>query len=244
MQLCMDWKSSDDHLSSHPFFPSLARALGRQEINKGEIFGCQGLNSHPQPQLNPFSLSNTERHRLRYFSVWADAWPSIKSAMWAIAWRYREWKGVCELAQAGRRNHHETMDEMQRVHLFPLPREPGDPWSSTQVEAHKRGCRHHRDQSLLEDRWTCWFCLFFRDSGKSSLPLCFDLSHSRAGISSMFHRVPLSLSHACVIWTQKFYLSNTHGQTTSSTIYVFFYTSAASHLSVFTVLLANLLLFS
>ena len=101
---------------------------------------------------------------------------------------------MCEPAQAGCRNHHKTTDEMQGITLFLFPREWGDPRTSTWAEAHKRGRRHCRAWSFLEDRQTCWFCLFVRDSHRRSLPLCFDLSHSRAGIPSMFHRVPLSLS--------------------------------------------------
>ena len=118
---------------------------------------------------------------------------------------------LCEPAKAGRRNNHKTAGEMQRVNSCSLPRQPGDPRSSTRAEAHKRGRRHHRARSMLEDRRTCCFRLFVRDLRRHSLPLCFDLSHSRAEISSMFDRVPLSLSQAYVIETQMFYLSNTQG---------------------------------
>lgn len=34
--------------------------------------------------------------------------------------------GMCELAQAGHRNHHKTIDEMQRANLFSLACELGD----------------------------------------------------------------------------------------------------------------------
>jgi len=97
---------------------------------------------------------------------------------------------------------------------------------------------------MLEDQQACCFHLFIKDSHRLSLPLCFDVSSSRAGISRMFDRVPLSLSQCYVIETQMFCLSRTQGQTTITVIYMFFDTPAASHLSVFTVLLANLPLFS
>lgn len=66
-------------------------------------------------------------------------------------------------------------------------------------------------RSLLEDPWTWCFPLCFRDWRRRSLLLWFDLSHSRAGISSMFARVPLSLTQTHVTGTQMFYLFNTQG---------------------------------
>lgn len=93
---------------------------------------------------------------------------------------------------------------------------------------------------MVEDHPTCCFFLYFRDSHKYNLPLCFNLAHRRAGFSSMFDRVPLSLPKVYVSWTQMFYLSKTQGQTTISTIYVFFNSQTASHLSMFTVLLIHL----
>jgi len=90
---------------------------------------------------------------------------------------------------------------MQRVDLFLLPREQGDLCRSTRAEAQEWGRRHHGARSFLESvhYWTCCFHLRIGDSGRCSFPLCFDLSHSRAEISSMLDRVPLSLSQAWVI---------------------------------------------
>lgn len=45
-----------------------------------------------------------------------------------------------------------------------------------------------------------------KDLHKHIFLLCFDLLHSRVGISSMFDKVPLSLSQAYITWTQRFYL--------------------------------------
>lgn len=116
--------------------------------------------------------------------------------------------------------------------------------SSTQVEACKQGCR---DQSLLESKKPFESPAFSWLSGilvDNSFPPHFDLSHSRAGISRMFTKVPLSPSQTYVIKTKMFYLSNPQGYTTNRMIYVFSRTVAPSHLSMFTTLLTSLLLFS
>ena len=120
-----------------------------------------------------------------------------------------EWLG--EWAQAGRRNNHKTTDETQKANLFSLPRQPDCPRSSTRAEARKWGRRHCWARSMREDCRPCCFRPSIRDSRRHSLPLCFDLLHSRAGISSVSNRVPLSLSQACVTQTQMFYLSSTQG---------------------------------
>lgn len=57
--------------------------------------------------------------------------------------------------------------------------------------------RHCGAWSVLEDQQTCWFCLCFRDLHRLILPPCFDLSHSRACLISLFwvyHR-PVLLKH-------------------------------------------------
>lgn len=77
-----------------------------------------------------------------------------------------------------------------------------NPQGSTWAEAHRREWKHCGSQSMLEDHWTCWFCLYIRDSLRHRLPLCFDLSHSRAGISSMFHKMPCkSITGLCYLNT-------------------------------------------
>lgn len=124
-----------------------------------------------------------------------------------------------------------------------LPCKWRDFCSSSWEEASKWRHRHRRAWSLLEDQ-ICCFCLYIRDFCRRSCPLYFDLSHSRAGISSMFSKVSLNLSKTYVIRTQMFYLSKTQGQATIRMINTFFDTPAASHLSMFTIFLSNLLLFS
>lgn len=65
-------------------------------------------------------------------------------------------------------------------------------------KAHKWEHRHCKAWSMVEDQPTCCFFLYFRDSHQYHLPpLCFNLAHRRAGFSSMFDRVPLSLPQAC-----------------------------------------------
>jgi len=59
-----------------------------------------------------------------------------------------------EMAEAGCWNKHKTMDEMQRINIFLLSCQPGDPRSSTQAEAQKQGRRHLGAWSMLEDHQT------------------------------------------------------------------------------------------
>lgn len=148
-----------------------------------------------------------------------------------------------EPAQAGRRNNHKTIGKMQVVDLFLLPCQSGNLWSSTWIEACKQGHRHQGAQSMPEDHEAWWFCLCIRDSCRYILPLWFDLSHSRAGISSMFIWVPQSLS--CLRYLNTDVLLVKHkGLNNFSMIYVFFNISAASHMSMFTICLTKLLSFS
>lgn len=109
---------------------------------------------------------------------------------------------LCELAQAGYRKKGQTMYEIRRVNQFLLPPQPGDLWSSTWPEAHRQGCSM--------DCSPCWMMTkpALLDSWRCYLPFFFSLSHTKAGISSVFDKVPLRLSQVCVIQTQIFFLSN------------------------------------
>lgn len=89
---------------------------------------------------------------------------------------------------------------------------------------------------MLKDHQTCSFLMYIRDLYRSSLPQRFDLYCSKAGMSSMFNGLVPSLAQAYV---QMYRLSNTQDKITISIIHVFFYTSSARHLSIFTILLAN-----
>lgn len=104
-----------------------------------------------------------------------------------------------ELTQARSRNNHRTMDEMQKVNLFLLPRKLER--SPQQHPGRGTRLREARTAELGPCFWTCCFLLYSTGSHRHSFPLC------RAGISSMF--VPLSPSQACVIQTQMFCLSST-----------------------------------
>lgn len=131
--------------------------------------------------------------------------------------------------QRGHRNNDKTMDERQRVNSLLLPHQPG---MTKATETHKWEHRHCKAWPMVEDQQTCWFFLYFRDSHKYNLPLCFYLAHRRARFSSTFDRVPLSLPQAYVSQTQMFSSSKTQGQTTISMIYVFFNSQTTSHLSM------------
>lgn len=87
--------------------------------------------------------------------------------------------------------------------------------------------------------------LYFKDSHRCSFPLIFDLSHSRAEITSMFDRVPLYLCicHGTLLFKHRCFTCPTH-KAKQQLLYVFFQSPDASHLRVFTILLINLPLFS
>lgn len=106
-------------------------------------------------------------------------------------------QSVREPTQAGRRNNHKTTDEMLRVNFFffvtlPTGRSP---------KKHEGRGAHAGMQSLQSSvhHQTGCVCLYVRDSCRHTLPLCFDLSHTRVAISSVFNKVLLSLSQVYVI---------------------------------------------
>lgn len=98
--------------------------------------------------------------------------------------------------------------------------------------------------SMLEHHQTCWSRLYLRDLHRHSIPLRFDLSHSRAGISSMFDRAPKSITGLCYPNTDALLIQHTRPKTIT-VIHMFLTPQLQVTLtSVFTIFLENLPLFS
>lgn len=98
-------------------------------------------------------------------------------------------------------NNHKTTGEMQSKQNRDTSR-TGDLQSSPWAEAGKREGRHRRVQSLPESVSQAALPAGLSGIPEASFPMCFDLSHSRAGISSVFDRIPVkSITSLCYLNT-------------------------------------------
>lgn len=112
---------------------------GANVDNKGAKVALHSVLSHPRLQGVTLVASPVP-------SFFASHGMAVSRSCWLCQ--------MCESAWAGSRKC--------RVYLFLLPCELGDPWSNTQAEAHKWGCRHCQAQSVLEDCWPSVYACFPR----------------------------------------------------------------------------------
>lgn len=161
------------------------------------------------------------------------------------AWNCRSLPVIIgELAQATHENNQKTMDGMERVSWFLLLCKLGDLCSSTQAEARKQECRHHGARSLLE--WEKAFeppafaCISWIFAG---IVFCCTLIFPTARQESQPCLIRcLKVCHRFMLFINTNVLK--HRNLNNNYYDVFFYNPAANHLSMFTILLTSLLLFS
>lgn len=158
---------------------------------------------------------------------------------------------MCESALAGSRNNHRPAARMQRVDLFSLLSQQGDPRSSTQAEAR----RWELNSVHTRRSPACWFHLFLSRVHAGAdfttmlwFSLCFLISAPRPWAQAhlighlQVYQTPVLSMHGCATCQTQSTKSSRHN------LYIFLHcfssdfihSQLGGHLSVFTILLATL----